>query len=422
MTFHRFLHPALALPLAFPLVLCLLLIGLALHGVDPIAAQGLDTFAVKGRVSNGTSRGPVPSNLPITLHAVAQEVGRVATYNTTTDEEGKFTFEAVAPLGSDGSYVLVMDYADMRYIELLDSAALAEPAGLTVYETTRDIEVIQIDRQAMIIADINETDREVRALEVLSVSNTSDRTLLPELTNITNPADINFLRFSLPTNASELSVQSTLPGGDIIPMGTGFAVTAPVLPGEHELTYTYKFPYQGDSVTFNQRLIQGAEQYQVLAPVSLSQIQVSPLEPKPRIDVSGTAYLVWEATEIPPGRGVSLQITHLPQPGVWTRFVKQVKDGDIWLTVIPVLLGVALAAVLFWAWFRAPRTVAAVTETSADVLQQSRRQSIVQAIAILDERHERGQVENEEYRPRREELMAQLRRASPDLLGGEAAR
>ena len=271
----------------------------------------------------------------------------------------------------------------------------------------------------MIIADINETDREVRALEVLGVSNTGDRTLLPELTNITNPADINFLRFSLPTDASELSVQSTLPGGDIIPMGTGFAVTSPVLPGEHEITYTYKFPYEGDSVTFNQRLIQGAEQYQVLAPASLSQVQVLPLEPKPRIDVSGTAYLVWEATGIPPGRGVSLQITQLPQPGIWTRFLNQVKDGDIWLVGIPVMLGVALAAVLVWAWFRAPRTTGAAAESAADGLQQSRRQSVVQAIAVLDERYERGQVESEEYRPRREELMTQLRQASRDINAGQ---
>ena len=419
MTFHRFLHPALGLPLAFPMVLCLLLISSAMHGSAPIAAQAPDTLAVKGKVSNGTSGGQVPSNLPVTLHAIAQDAGRVATYNTATDEEGGFTFEEIAPLGSDGSYVLVMDYADMRYSELLDSGALAEPAELTVYETTGDIGVIRVDRQAMIIADINETDREVRALEVLGVSNTGDRTLLPELTNITNPADINFLRFSLPTDASELSVQSTLPGGDIIPMGTGFAVTSPVLPGEHEITYTYKFPYEGDSVTFNQRLIQGAEQYQVLAPASLSQVQVLPLEPKPRIDVSGTAYLVWEATGIPPGRGVSLQITQLPQPGIWTRFLNQVKDGDIWLVGIPVMLGVALAAVLVWAWFRAPRTTGAAAESAADGLQQSRRQSVVQAIAVLDERYERGQVESEEYRPRREELMTQLRQASPDINAGQ---
>ena len=419
MNLHSFLHPALVLPLAFPLVLCLLLISLVMHGAAPVAAQVPDTFAVKGKVSNGTIGGQVPSNLPVTLHAIAQDAGRVATYNTATDEEGEFTFEAITPLGSDGSYVLVMDYADMRYSELLDSYALAEPAELTVYETTGDIGVIRVDRQAMIIADINETDREVRALEVLGVSNTSDRTLLPELTNITNPADINFLRFSLPVDAIELSVQSTLPGGDIIPMGTGFAVTSPVLPGEHEITYTYKFPYAGDSVTFNQRLIQGAEQYQVLAPASLSQIQVLPLEPKPRIDVSGTAYLVWEATEVPPGRGVSLQITQLPQPGIWSRFLNQVKDGDIWLGAIPVMLGVALAAVLFWAWFRAPRTAGAAAEFTADGLQQSRRQSAVQAIAVLDERYERGQVENEEYRPRREELMTQLRQASPDINGGQ---
>ena len=395
-----------ALPLAFPLVVCLLMIGVALHTPDSLRAQEPETVIVQGIASNGTDGGPVPANMPITLHAIDQVAGRVATYTSTIDPNGAFTFREVKPLAG-GSYVLVMDYEGMRYSELLESEELASPVEFKLYEITRDISVIVVERQAMIIADVDEANREIQALEVLSVRNASDRTLLPELTNITNPADINFLRFSLPTGATELSVQSSLPGGDIIPMGTGFAVTAPVPPGDHEITYTYRFPYQGDSVSFSQRLIQGAEQYQLLAPVALSQIQVSPLEAKPRIDVGGASYLVWEAEQVLPGRGVTLQITQLPQPGLTTRLTKQVSGVDLWLTLIPAALALALGALLLWAWFRAPRSRQA--ETFVDSQQLARRQALIQAVAVLDDRHERGQLAEEDYRTRREELMDQLR-------------
>ena len=415
MSLHSFFHPPLALPWAFPLLLGLLLICLAAHQPSPILAQGPEALSLQGVVENGTAGGEVPSGLPVSLHAVDPLEGRVASYNATSDEEGRFIFENVARVDG-GSYVLVTDYDGMRYSELVETADLGDPATLTIYEVTRDIGVIEVRRQAMIIADVDERSRQISALEVLSVSNTSDRTLLPELANITNPADINFLRFSLPTDATDLSVQSTLPGGDIVPMGTGFAVTAPVLPGDHDITYSYRFPYESDSVAFNQRLIQGAETYQVLAPLALSQIQVTPLEPRPRIDVGGTPYLVWEASQVPPGRGVALRISQLPQPGLSTVLIQSISGTQLWLTIVPVLLAVGLGILLLWAWFRAPKTAPAVAAISGD--DAARRQSLIQAIAVLDDRFEGGQLTQEEYGPRREELMDRLKQLSPASQSG----
>ncbi len=414
MSIHRFPLSALASPLAFPLALCLLLIAVAFHTNTIVNAQDPESTSVRGTAINGTEGGPAPLAMPISLHAIDPVAGRVATYSATTDDEGKFTFDHVLPVAG-GNYVLVMDYEGMRYSELLESTDLDSPVDFTVYEITRDIGAIAVQRQAMIIADVDQRNREIQALEVLSLNNGAGRTLLPELTNITNPADINFLRFSLPPEARDLSVQSSLPGGDIIPMGTGFAVTAPVPPGEHEVTYTYRFPYQGDGAVFNQRLIQGADEYQVLAPDSLSQIQVSPLEPKPRVNVGGVSYLVWEAEQIPPGQGITLQISRLPQPSLTDRSIDYLSGVELWLTTIPVTLALALGALLVWAWFRAPRPARPIVAIDAE--DQARRQSLVQAVALLDERFEGGQVAENEYRSRRQELMEQLRRWTPPAGG-----
>lgn len=414
MIIHSFPNPAPALPLGFALVLCLLLVALAVHTPSTLLAQGPDAIPVRGLLTNGTEGGQTPSGLPVTLHAIDSIEGRVASYNATSDEDGIFVFGDVARVDG-GSYVLVADYHGMRYSDLLESRDLDGSVTLTIYEITRDIGVIEVRRQAMIIADIDDANREISALEVLSVSNTSDRTLLPELANITNPADINFLRFSLPTDAVDLSVQSSLPGGDIVPMGTGFAVTAPVLPGDHEITYSYKFPYESDSVSFNQRLIQGAETYQVLAPLVLSQIQVTPLEPKPRIEVGGTPYLVWETGQVPPGRGVALRISQLPQPGLAATLIQSVSGAQLWLTVIPAALAAGLGVLLLWAWFRAPRAVGITAGISGD--DAGRRQSLVQAIAVLDSRFEAGELTLQEYESRREQLLSRLRLLSPTSEG-----
>ena len=409
-------YSALAIPLTFPMLVCLLLMGLDMYNPSMLDAQGLETISVAGKIVNGTAGGDVPTGADIALHAIDGDAGGVATYNATSDEQGNFLFEGVVPLAG-GNYVLVMDYAGMRYNALIDGEESGKPAEFTVYEVTRDISVIEVERQAMIIADIDPKEREIRILEVLTINNSSDETLLPELTNITNPADINFLRFSLPPEASELNVQSTLPGGDVIPMGTGFAVTAPVLPGEHQVTYTYSFPYQGDEAFFNQRLIQGAKLYQVLAPVSLSQIQVAPLEPKPRIEVDGAAFLVWEGTDFEARQGVVLQISQLPEPGLAIRVAQTISGVDLWLTVIPVTLGLGLGALLLFAWFRGVRE--ARSELVSGLPEQRRRQSLVQAVAVLDERFERGQVGDQDYRERRNEMLGRLRQETPGV-GGQA--
>lgn len=399
---------------AFILGLTLLWAAVGGYGgaVPGIGAQ--ESVSVRGAAVNGTAGGSVPADLPIMLHAIDPTAGRVATAETVTDGGGGFEFAAVAaPAG--GSFVLVMDYAGMRYNSLLEAGDLAGPVEFRVYETTRDIGVIRVERQTMVIAGVDEAAREIAALELLNITNTSDRTLLPELTNITNPAEISFLRFSLPEGAANLEVQANLPGGDIITIGNGFALTAPVLPGRHLVNYSYTFPYAGDAVDFNQRLIQGAAVYQVLAPERLSGIEVAPLEPRPRLDIDGTGYRVWERRDIAPRQGIALELSNLPQPGLITGLTQTVADAGRWQRAIPIMLGAALAAVLLYGGLRGarPAVAAAVAAGGNDAgsygLAGEQRQELVQSVALLDERFEQGLVAAAEYQARRRELLAELR-------------
>lgn len=405
----------------FPLALALLLLAAAAGSAalpPKTAAQEPPpaTLSIQGAAVNGTAGGAVPANMPLTLHAIDPTAGRVATAETVTDAQGHFRFAAVtAPAG--GSYVLVMDYAGMRYNSLLTPADLAGPATMTVYETTRDLGVIRIDRHTMVLAGIAQNTREIAALELLNLTNRSDRTLLPELTNITNPNQINFLRFSLPPAASGLEVQSNLPGGEIITIGNGFALTAPVLPGRHQITYTYTFPYAGHAVAFNQRLLQGAAVYQVLVPERLPAIQIAPLPARPPLNLDGTAYRVWETRDLPPRQGVMLAISNLPQPGPLTRLAQTAADPALWQTAIPIMLAVALAAALLYGGLRGAQPAAAnaaILPPSAGnaPLPPTRRQDLTLAIAALDETFAQGQLDAAEYQSRRAELLSQLRQAA----------
>ncbi|MFQ6028262.1 MAG: hypothetical protein ACE5Q6_12280 [Dehalococcoidia bacterium] len=382
------------------------------------AQEALDTITVRGTVINGTAGAGIAPESPIMFHSFDQIVSPILTIETFTTGDGDFEFKDVK-LREGGGYAVVMEYAGIRYSSLLSREDLDSPIELMVYEATSDISVIQVISQALIIADVNEKDREISALEVLNITNTSDRTLLPDLSNITSPTQINFLRFSLPPQATQLDVQSDLLGGDIIPIGTGFAATSPVKPGDHSINLTFRFPYEGNSVSYRDSMLQGAEAYRILIPKELSQVQVAPLEGQPEIDIGGSVYRVWEARDFAPGAALVVELSRLPQPSLWYRLEKSVSDGSFWQVSIPSLLGFALALVLIYAGWKAPKRATAPATPAANGLSETdarRRESLVRAIAALDERFDQDQVPEAEYNSQREQLKQRIQQ-TPDTPG-----
>ena len=336
--------------------LVIAIVVLLLSALFPLAlrAQGPDTVAVSGRLVNGTPDGEVPANVVVLLHQFGAEAGAVDTFDTVSNADGTFRFEGVPAPNNGDSIALAADYGETRYTEVLSSGDLAQPLTLKVYEFTRDVEVVATTEQSIIVAGIDAATRRIAMVQLFTLENRSDTTLVPDLSAPPMIGQFSFLRFSLPANATDLDVSTDLVGGEVIPVGTGFAITAPVKPGRHQVSFTFTMPYQSDTVTWRDNTLQGADTFTLLIPEEFGNIGVGGLAPDEGFSVGAVAYRVWGADNLAPGDGVNLTLSGLPEPSWLTRLGNPLSEARFWYGAIPALLGVALASLLTWGILRRP--------------------------------------------------------------------
>jgi hypothetical protein len=342
----------------------------------------------------------------------------ITALDAVSDDEGRFSVDGL-PGVDNGQYIFSADYRGALYRTVRGAGDLDGELRLTVYEPTEDVSVIEVTKHVQVIAEVDKTQRTVAVVEFVRLANRSDRTLTP---NLNNPAQMSFLRFSMPPQSYDLNVQSDLQGKDVIPVGTGFAVTSPVTPGEHSVEFSYFFTYEGSTVAYRQGLHQGADIYQALVPEDLTSVLVKPLELTTPISIQDTKYQVWEAQGIGPGQGLMLEFTGLPQPGLLGRLGRSMASAETWQVILPSLLGAVLAVLLLLGFLRVRWTPGPAAEGGSSMLERNPfdRASLVREIADLDDQFERDSHSEGEYWSKRQRLKAQAlegRTQSPEPQG-----
>ena len=316
-----------------------------------------------------------------------------------------------------GVYNLSVDYGGVFYGRSLTAGDLLEEVVITVHEATEDATVMRVERQVMVISEIDAAERMVTATEFVRFTNPTDRTLRPNLATA-RPGMFSFMRFALPPDAADVRVQSNLSGGEIISVGSGFALAAPVPPGQHSVDFAYTFPYEGGNLEYRNSLPQGADIFQILVPERWPGVEIGGLTPRPAVSIGEQVYRAWEARDVPVGPGVQVRLDGLPQPGVLSQAGSTLSGGAFWITAIPSATGAALLALLALGLFRRYRPAAAAVAgeagPSADTAQAdapdaappSQRAALVNSLADLDERYEQGGMDEDDYRRQRAELVA----------------
>lgn len=394
--------PVLAAVLAFA--------GLvALATAWPPSAPAQETLSIRGNVVNGTAGADIPVDLAVLLLITAADGTLQGTGQTVMERDGSFLLED-APLVEGGAYNLSVDYGGVFYGASLAPSGLFDPVTITVHEPTEDAGIIQVQRQVMVISEIDVAERVVTATEFVRFTNPTDRTLRPNL-ETARPGMFSFMRFALPPGAADVTVQSNLRGGEIISVGSGFALTAAVPPGEHSVDFAYTFPYEGGGLEYRNSLPQGVEIFQVLVPEQWSGVEIGGLSPRPPVGIGNEVYRAWEARDVPAGPGVQLDFRGLPQPGTLARVGRTLSGGNFWLIAIPSAVAVVLVAFLVMGVARRsqPVTVAGSPGGNGDgdpsAASGDRRAALVSALATLDQRFQDGELEEEDYLRQRADLV-----------------
>ncbi len=355
---------------------------------------------IAGHVVNGTAGATGVADAEVSLH-VFREGELIDTRTTVPDPQGRFVFQGI-PAQGEPLYLVSAVYQDIEYsVELTRESSELGDVLLTVYEPTGSMDGLSVRDSSMFIMRVNARARAISAFEIVTVVNAGDRTFVP---NLTEEPPMNFLRFPLPLGTVNLEVESELPGGQLLQVDRGFALVTPVPPGEYGVAFTYLILYSGDELDLSRRFGTGAETFRLLVSDEVASVATEDLEDLGLTAIGDTTYQIFNAAGIEREGRIAVALTNLPQPSLWQR-IKGWFGLDSAAVVVSVVLTVSLATLLLLAVLRRlpVRRVESMGNMESMGLD---RPALTQAIAALDDRFQRGEVDERRYGRQRGELKA----------------
>lgn len=388
------------------LAACLIL---ALVATDGVAYAQSQLRTVEGVVRNATPEGGAVSEQTVTLHRVTS--AGFDDLTTTTDAAGTFSFTDFE-YNPAVSYGVSVRYQEAIYGTDLDlSAGSPEPVVLTVYDGTTDDGIVSAGSASLLIADADPSDQTLGALEIIRLVNTSNMTYVP------GQGVMELLRFGLPPGASDLVLDTPLIGADYVQVDRGFALLASVPPGDHEIMFSYRFPYEASSFTLEKSYRYGADKVRILAPEEVVTISIPSLgEPDP-VTIGERQYQVVEGEGLTRGAAVSIDVDGLPMASAGQQIGSRLPELRFEYTATAMLVALMIGLLVYGAVWKTRKTDQSVNASDASDSFRSdddERAVIGTMIDDLNLRYESGSLTESDYRQRLRVLNARLTSLSGD--------
>ena len=327
--------PGLAVLAAFAILIIVVGSGANIETADAQSAL----LTIEGTVRNGTVGGGDISGQPVMLHRVG--VSRLEDISTITDESGAFRFDEVV-YDPELRYGVSVRYQDAVYGTDLDlSNGSPDHVELTVYDATHDDTIVSAVSASLLLASADGSDQTVGALEIIRLANRSDRAYVP------GSGVMELLRFGLPPGATDLTLDTFLIGADYVQVDRGFALLASVPPGEHEVMFSYRFPYESEQFALSKTYRYGAEKLRILAPEEVVSISSEMLGSPEPVQIGERQYQVIEAEGLERGASISLNLYGLPMTTAGQRIGGSFADIRFEYAA-PVALALLMAALLVY--------------------------------------------------------------------------
>jgi 5-hydroxyisourate hydrolase-like protein (transthyretin family) len=378
-------------------------------GVAPGRASAAAAGTLAGQVQNATAGAPAPVGLPVTLHIVG-EGDQVQRRDTTTDQDGRFSFSGL-DVSAGLKYLPTVDYQGTLYFDQVVSLAEQpeQSVAITVYEGTTTDQLIAFERSNLLVQNI--APNRLDLMEMGSVANVGDRTYLGA-EPMAGAARATLL-FAVPPGAVDLAPQTGIRPTDLTSTPTGFALSSPILPGRHQLAFSYSLPYSSDRLIISKRLTYPAASFTLYLPDVGLQVSSSQLEARGQTELGGQKFLQFSGQNLPRGTELRIELANLPTTG--GSAVDRLAAPMLAVGWLALLAGVALvyrrrlAAGLPSAGVRVP------TRAELDRLQ------VLLTLANLDERFDQGKLDEAAYLREREAEKQRLRALSEPAVGAGAS-
>ena len=401
------------------LLFVLVVIGTVLVLTQPahsaVAQSPEDTFTISGQVVNGTEGGETPAEVTVFVLVIDEaEEAIVERVETVTGDDGTFALEVVEVSEPRFYRVVIDDGIYTPYVDVLPDSA-EEEITLTVYDSTTSLDEISVITYSIVIPVIDGSTGILGVLAAVNLVNSGDTVYLADLTD---PALTGFklLRFNLPEGYQELTVESDLPSGNVMEIGTGFAISNPVPPGEYNMVISYTASFDDGEFSYPFRLPFGAGSVSILIPEDNGTVSGLGLQQTEIVTIGDERYVKYEGANYERSSELGVVITGLPKPDLQSQVLDFLESVQFRIAII-MSVALAMIAIIAYVVFASRRhQVASAANATQPSGESDTRSATVAAIAELDEMHELGKIDDHEYSTRRSRLMREVIDAEVDQL------
>ena len=378
---------------AAPLLTALLLAMAA----APVWAEPNDGV-VTGQVLNKTAGGGPTSGATVTLVSFGRKEQKpLGQRSVQADADGRYTF---TDLDRDANvvYLTLARYQNVNYpadqpFQLQDQPSAQADIG--VYETTTADDAIQLESLNLLVMGADQGV--VQGMEMGALVNKGDRTFITE-----NPQDqqlAHAIKFSLPSGAMNVQMQTGFNDQDVTSGVGGVQVTSPLPPGRHQFAMSFQIPYTGSNVDLSMQIPYPAASFNVYLPDSGLKLDSSALRSSGPAQLGGQSYALYSASNLARSTMVSGQLSGLGSNGA-------IGPSQLALISLGVVLFVIGGGVLLLG-SRARQGAAPERGPGGDT-EQERLERVIR-MAALDERFAAGQIGQAEYNAERARGKKRLR-------------
>lgn len=394
----------LTLPRAFgPVLIALLLL---LLWTTPSASAQAATGTIRGTVTNGSlDNKPVPGQTVTLLPVSAAGPGERTT--ATSAEDGTFVFEGQSTANTQ-QYVAWVEYEGARYQVgpfQFDANSSEKTVDITIYEPTATDPGINIARNAIVLVP-NPQQRQLGVIELFELVNPAKQAYIgkPAAANTANQRASAI--FSLPDGAHDLQILSGIQVNALIQMPGGYADSLPVPPGTHQIVVQYFIDYEDNGLLFTKPFSYDTGEVDVLLVDGKWTLNADGFKPNGTVNEGGQTYQAYQGMNFKAGQPMRLVVTGagLTTEQLGNRELIQWGIGGLIALVVVGGVGVPLLRrrrkpKIAGTLRPAPAVTAALAETAEHSIgaREDERQDLLDMIADLDDRHDAGEIGDDEW-------------------------